>query len=414
MMLLAALLVVAQATDADAEPDLDAAVQELMTAAPDAARVAVGPVLDDDHERSARLQQRVVQALRLRDREEVLTPAMVQNALDAAAGAALARGEPAALHEFSADHVILGTVLDAGEELALELRLLVVESALVASQVRVPLVGHAGGSSVEAPSVRRGIDDAVEQLQRSLGALPGNPRYQRIAVLPLEARSDVVASSGADRVAQSQLTAGLRSAGYLVVERGQLQAAIQQLELGAVLGEENAPRLGKLLDAQALVFGALAEGGDAFALTLRVVSAESAVVLGTASVSLPRGGVVTLAEGAVETRTPAEAAVRSLAVPGWGQVYNRESGKAVAFAGTAMLALGTTAALYTSGVLTQLRYQDYDPAAGVAPEVAADASEGLRQQANGLYLAAGVGAGVTAAVWAGSALDALITALRYE
>ncbi|MFZ9886558.1 MAG: FlgO family outer membrane protein [Myxococcota bacterium] len=414
MKLLAAFWVVAHATNIGAAPELDAAIQELMSAAPDAARVVVGPVGDNDEERSARLQQQVVQALRVRGREEVLTPAMVQEALDAAASAALERGDPAVLGDLSADHVILGTVLDAGNELALELRLLDVESGRSVSQQTVTLSGARAASSVGAPSVRQGIDDAAVQLQQSLGALPGNPRYQRIAVLPLDARGDAVTASGADRLAQSQLTAALDRAGYLVVERGELSAALDQMALGAALGEESAPQLGKLLDAQAIVFGAVADAGDVFALTLRVVSTESAVVLGTASAELPRDGVVTLAEGMIETRTPAEAAVRSAVVPGWGQVYNREGGKAVVFASTALLALGVTAALGTSGALTQLRYRDYAPVPGTTPQAASGESEALRQQANGLYLAAGASAAVTAAVWAGSAVDALFTALRHE
>ena len=105
--------------------------------------------------------------------------------------------------------------------------------------------------------------------------------------------------------------------------------ALSQAALGQELGEKDAPAVGKLAGADSLVLGQVADGATSFIVTVRVVDATSGDVIGAGSSSLPRNDVVARAD--VETRTPGEAAFRSAIAPGWGQAYNGQGVKAIAF-----------------------------------------------------------------------------------
>lgn len=393
---------------------VDAVVDEVMARAADAVRVAVPPVVDADEERARALQLRLVRALVDRGREEVVTPAMVERVLGEAAAAALGDADAGVLQQLSADHVLFAEVLDAGGQVRLNLKLLHVETGGVLAESSALLDAAATKTSARAKTVRKGVDLAVDQLAEALAKLPGDVRYQRVAVAPLEAQGEAVSSSRVDRFVQAQLGDGLRRRGYLVVERTQLAGAMEQLALGAQLGEASAPELGQMLDAQALVLGSVSEAGDAFVLSLRAVSTEGGAVLGAADAQLPREGVITLASDAVETRTAAEAFFRSAVAPGWGQFYNRQSVKGVAFgAATYGAALGTIGLGIGAGLMAKA-YTDYTKPDGTSPLEAGQQAKQLRTQANVLFTTTAIAGGVTALLWGAGAVDALLDGMAYE
>lgn len=393
---------------------VDAVVDEVMARAADPVRVAVPPVVDSDEERAHALQLRLVRALVDRGREEVVTPAMVQRVLGAAAAASLDDGDAGALRALSADHVLFAEVLDAAGQVRLQLKLLHVESGGVLAESSALLDAEAVKTSARAKTVRKGVDLAVDQLAAVLAKLPGDVRYQRVAIAPLEAQGEAVTSSRVDRFVQAELGDGLRQRGYLVVERTQLAGAMEQLALGAQLGENNAPELGKMLDAQAIVLGSVSEAGDAFVLSLRAVGTEGGAVLGAADAQLPREGVITLASDAVETRTAAEAFFRSAVAPGWGQFYNRQSVKGIAFGlATYGAALTTIGLGVGAGVMAGL-YDSYTPADGTPPAQAGQQAKDLRTQANVLFTTTAIAGGITAALWGAGAADALLDGMAYE
>lgn len=396
-----------------AEISVDAIVDDVMARALDAVRVAVPPVQDSDRARVEVLQLRVVRALIDRGREEVVTPAMVQRALGDAGASALA-GDLAPLKALSADHVLLSEVVDAGGEVRLRLKLLHVETGAVLAESSGVLSAAATATSARATTVRRGIDAAVDQLSAALAKLPGDVRYQRVVVAPLEAQGEAVSAGRVDRFVQAELGEGLRQRGYLVVERDRLSSAMAQLTLAAQLGESDAPELGKMLDAQAIVLGSVSEAGEAFVLSLRAVGTEGGAVLGAADARLPREGVVTLASDAIETRSAGEAFFRSAVAPGWGQFYNRQSVKGAAFGVATYGAALTTVGLGVSTAVLASLYDNYSPADGVTPQQAGQEAKGLREQANVLFTTTAISGGLTALLWSAGAVDALLDGMAYE
>jgi hypothetical protein len=388
-------------------PGLDAALDELFGKGGEVVRVAVAPISDDDEARAKTTQNRVVRALLERGREEVVTPSMVSRVL----GAGAAEASADAYAKLAADHVVLGEVVDAAGQVSLRLRLLHVETGGIVGEISTAVDAVGRKSSASTRTVRGGVDEAVAQLVDALQALPGELRYQRVAVAPLEAQGQAVVEGRVERYAQVQLSDALKERGYLVVERQQLGAAMQQLALGAAMDDASAPELGKLLDAQAIVLGSVSEAGEVFQLNLRAVSVEGGAVLGTATAALPREGVVTLANDAIETRTPAEALFRSLVAPGWGQFYNRQPVTGIAFGVATYGAALTTLGL---GVASAISYSLYDGygrdglPAGKTSEEAQQEAKALREQTNILITATAVSGGLTTVFWGAGAAEAFL------
>lgn len=393
---------------------VDAVVDEVMEGAADPVRVAVPPVVDSDAERAKALQLRLVRALVDRGREEVVTPAMVQRLLGDAAAASLDDGDASALKALAADHVLFAEVVDAAGQVQLRLKLLHVESGGVLKESSAVLDTSSLATTARAKTVRKGVDLAVDQLADALARLPGDVRYQRVAIAPLEPQGEAVSESRVDRFVQAELGDGLRRRGYLVVERARLASAMEQLALGAQLGEDNAPEVGKMLDAQAIVLGSVSEAGDAFVLSLRAVGTEGGAVLGAADAQLPREGVITLASNAVETRTAAEAFFRSAVAPGWGQFYNRQSVKGAAFGLVTYGAALTTIGLGVGSAVVAGLYDSYVPPDGLPAQEAGKQAKDLRTQANVLLATTAISGGVTALLWGAGALDALLDGMSYE
>lgn len=389
-------------------PNLDAAVEELFREGEEVVRVVVVPTRGTDEARTQAVSQQIVRVILDRGREEVVTPALVRAALDTAASQ-MEAGQPLpAMQAMAADHVCFSEVVEAGGEVNLKLRLVEVKTGAIRGEKTTPILLEAGKSSLRAADGRARLRQVADELMWGIQQLPGEIRYQRIAVLPLQSTAAEVKNAKVDRFVQAELSEQLAARGFLLVERNQLDQTIEQMTLGAVLGEENAPEVGKMLDTQALILGGIGVAGDVFTVSLRAVNTETGQVLSSSATEIPREGVVALAEDAIELRTPEEALFRSLVAPGWGQFYNQAPTKGMLFGGlfygTVVSALG----LGVAGLVSEQMYRNYKPAAGVLPEVASQGATLLREQTNVIYSAGIVSASISAVAWSLAALDAYL------
>jgi len=188
------------------------------------------------------------------------------------------------------------------------------------------------------PARTEGVDVAVrrlgDMLASGLSRLPGGARYQRLAVLPLTETGPESRRRELGAVVTAELATTLRrDHGLLLVERARLGSLLAEVKLGemGLVDPKDAPRLGRLADAQALVMGSVADAGDRFLVNARIVATESSETLATASESISAASLISLSSEAVVLRSRRDAVYRSLLLPGWGQAYNRQGGKAVAF-----------------------------------------------------------------------------------
>lgn len=386
------------------------AIAELMANAKEAARVVVVPVDDRDAARAARLERAIVSALRDRRREEVLTPVAVKRTLQGAATGAI---DPAKLGPLAADHVVVGRVVDEGGAAVLRLRLVLVQTGEVLAEASAPVDGVAAETTARAATVRGAIARLVDELAFGVEEAQGDARYQRVAVAPFAAQGEAAAASRLDRFLQAELVDGLRERGFLVVERERLAAAIDQMALGAAVGEDTAPQAGKLVGADVVVVGSVSEAGETFVVSARAVSTTEGRVVAAGGAEILRDNVVVVASDAAETKTAGEALFRSVVAPGWGQAYNGEGAKSLLFAVGGYGAAFATVGLGAASLISWRTYTDYDgtPLPGSTPT---ESARQLRRQTDALLVATGVAAAVFGAVWSGGVLDAYLVGAALE
>jgi hypothetical protein len=388
--------------------ELLAAVSALLASATDPVRVAV-IVEDDDATRRLSLERALVRVMRERRREEVVTPALVRGRLEEKARIEAA-GASLVLSGLSADHVIVAAVVTAADRTELLLKILSSERGAVLAARRVAVMGTVGSTTtttVRARSVGTACADLADELAEAVESQGRDIGLHRVAVAPVQA-SGAAEGARLDRFLHRALTEALKARGFLVVERVDLERAMEQLSLQQLLGETQVAQVGRVLGAQDLVLASVSEAGDRFLVTARLVGVESGRVGRTAQAALVREGVVTLA--AVETRTPAEAAMRSAVAPGWGQAYNGEGMKALLIGGATYGAFAGTVALATGALWSRQEYLAVRPGEnGLSVEEASQRAVGLREQANVLWTTTAVAGALSASLWSLGIADAVLS-----
>ena len=375
----------------------------LLVSAVEPARVAI-VVVDALEVRRTAIERSLVRVMRDRGREDIVTPALVRARLGDVAQDLQRSGSAAT--GLGADHVIIADVINEGSTAVLSLRLIRSESGEVLATQRVALLATGTASSARAHDVRVAAADLADLVAEAVERSGAEPRSHRIAV-PAVIAVGAAAEARLDRFVQAELLTALRERGFLVVERAQLQQAMDQLALQQLTDGDNVGVVGKAVGAQSLALVQLTEAADTFLVSVRVVAVDTGVVLGAAGATIKRDNVVSLA--AIETRTPSEAAIRSALAPGWGQAYNGDATRAVVFGVGTYSALLTTVALGVGAGLTYLGYLGVKPGDGVSAAQVAQHALALRQRTDALLTGTAVAGGVTATLWSLGIADALLS-----
>lgn len=192
------------------------------------------------------------------------------------------------------------------------------------------------GTSAAEPAASGNVQAGVQALSDALAARlsADAAHYRRLAVLPFETLDAEAKTKELGRLSSELLASRLASRpGILQVERTRLDAVVsevQRSERGEV-SPQGAASVGKLLGANQVVLGTIATAGPSYVLTARLVDAETGQVLVATDQSISREGLIALSEELVELKTPGGAALRSTAVPGWGQVYNGDTARGITY-----------------------------------------------------------------------------------
>ena len=371
---------------------------------------------------------------------------------DAVAAAAKEKGigiAPVASQTVQA--VVVGDLLggDAGAPLKAQVKLVAVgsgvmlasESAILGTQKPVaarpePAPGTAAFAPVGGPRPVSGTSSSVDvamrkvadQLMAGFNSKQGqSARYARFAVMPFSEVGSEAKKRELGAVVTAELSTSLRrDHGALLVERQKLVQVMGEIKLGnsGAVDPANAPEIGKLSDAQALVLGSVAEAGDRYLIDARIVSTETAETLAAASEAVPAASLVALSSDAVVLRSKKDAAYRSFLIAGWGQVYNREPAKGwifpVAVYGTVAAGVG----LHFLGQSAERAYKDTTTPAGLCaaaglpatctPEQQQASVASLKAKAESRYSARNVVVGVAVSLWVLNILDAYVSGIDGE
>lgn len=271
-------------------------------------------------------------------------------------------------------------------------------------------VGKAGAATARSESVDVVIRRLSDMLSAGLGKLPGAGRYQRLAVLPFVDVGPEAKKRELGAIVTAELSTDLRQYhGLLLVERERLGAILSEVKLGemGLVDPKDAPKVGKLADAQALVVGSVADAGDRFLVNARIITTETGEALASASEVVSAGSLIAFSSESVALRTRADAAYRSLVAPGWGQVYNRQPVKGAIFGTAAVLTAGLAVGYHVKA--TNLE-QDYKSKVtpGQLGSDPAGAAAALRSDANQAYQTRNAFLYGAAAVWVVAVADAYL------
>jgi len=225
---------------------------------------------------------------------------------------------------------------------------------------------------------------------------PGGGRYERWAVVPFGELGPDVEKHQLGQVVAAELQHSLQADhGFFCIERLRLASVVKELALAqaGLVDESKAHQVGTMAGADALVTGTIGQLGANYVVNARAVSVADGTVLASAQVSIAASGLITLASDSVVLRSRSDAVFRSLIVPGWGQMYNRQADKgAFIMAGSvALAAVGITFAIL--GETTEHQYDTSTPSnpgpcKGQAGELFPTCVQNLRSTAQSRYLLA--------------------------
>ncbi len=207
----------------------------------------------------------------------------------------------------------------------------------------------------------RALADAVAQGFAKVN--PGAPFY-RVAVPYFQELGEGPAQHHLGRLVAELLAGELAArAPFVLVERERLDQVMREHRLAGlgIVDEKSAAEFGKVLGAQSLISGTVAEAGPSYVVTVRQVETESGRVLVAGDVSIAREGLIALSADAVVLRSKSGAAFRSALVPGWGQLYNREPVKGIAFLAAGVAALGSAGGFYAAALSARSEYEKNRP-----------------------------------------------------
>ena len=279
--------------------------------------------------------------------------------------------EDADLARAAAQALVAGEVGADGQRLRVRARLLVpggklLGTAQAAADVASPALAApaSGASAPAAPAVESGsVEIAVRRMSDGLAGgfarLPGSTRYRRLAVLAFAEVGEHAQKRKLGTIVAAEVATVLRrDHGLLLVEREKLGQVLGELRLQQMvtLDSSQASKIGQLADAQALVVGSVAEAGDRYLVTSRIVATQTGEALAAESASLPEAALVAVASEAVVLRSRGDAAFRSLLVPGLGQFYNRQPAKGWFFAGASAGLAGAAVGFHLAGASAYDRY----------------------------------------------------------
>lgn len=312
-----------------------------------------------------------------------------------------------------AQALVTGQLSADGDRLKLQVKLTLLPSGKVLGQaqsmadgparVALPEPPRGAAPPVESARIEVAMRRVADGLATGFAKLPGNARYRRLAVLPFGEVGERARKQKLGTIVAAELATDLRrDHGLLLAEREKLTQVLSELKLQQMISPDPAAaaRVGELADAQALVVGNVAEAGDRYLITARVVSSQTGESLAAESASVPAAGLVALASDAVVLRSRSDAAFRSLIVPGLGQMYNRQPAKAYLFGGTTLALAGTAVAFHVIGAGAESKYKKATTSAEAASHYS-DAQSAYRTR-NWLLVG-------TAAAWAVNVVDAYMS-----
>ena len=286
-------------------------------------------------------------------------------------------------------------------------RIVALEESGIFSAARVP-IGDAPKGPLTHDTVDAAMTQLADRLAGALSRLGGGAKKRRVAVMKLSETGDIATKNGMGTLVSAELvTRFRRDHGMLVVERTRLDQVLKEFELGqsGLLDPESAPKLGKMVDAEAIVIGSVSDAGAEVKVNAQLVDVATGVTLVAESVAMKSATMISLASDAVVLRTKSGALFRSLLIPGWGQFYNRQDLKGGMLLGSVLALAGAGAAMQIAAAMATSEYT----AAGPGSDFNA-----LATRVESYRIASVVLFGAMGLVWIYNIIDAYVSGVTFD
>ncbi|MGC8928276.1 MAG: FlgO family outer membrane protein [Myxococcota bacterium] len=199
-----------------------------------------------------------------------------------------------------------------------------------------------------------------------------------------------------------------------LIEREKLAKVLDEMKL-VQLGfadEKTAAQVGRMLQAQVVIVGEVAEAGDKFVINARVVDVESAKVLYQEGFNSPMEGMIALSSESLVLRSKFDATYRSLILPGWGQFYNGDNVKGILFSVIEVGLFGTAIWMHLQGKSKEDDYKKMD--CTDAEQDCIDKVQKLKSDGEDYYKMRNYFIYGGAAVWALNVVDAYLSGKDFD
>ncbi|UCD85101.1 MAG: hypothetical protein JSU92_02620 [Deltaproteobacteria bacterium] len=197
-------------------------------------------------------------------------------------------------------------------------------------------------------AVEQKIEELADKIVAAFEGVEGKEEMNRIAVVRFTNLGPTASEKQLGQIVAELMTTSLaRKPQFLLVEREQIEKVLDELKL-SLLGlteADNAEKVGKLLNARAIITGSVSEVGEVYSVNARQVDVATGEVILTADVRIHQSAMLGLSYRYLVRRTRSEAMFRSF-VPGWGQFYNEQPVKGFLFSGVELGLLGSAVTLY--------------------------------------------------------------------
>ncbi len=313
---------------------------------------------ESDAKTCGEVEQKLVACLG-RGGAKVVTP----QALQAMVGEATlkeAQGKDAQMRDMALSFGAKKLVVTSIKGKTVLVRMTNAETGEISGAARISLDGEAAaGPTLPPATLNAALRRLTDRLAAAFRTLPGDGAKKRVAVLPFKENGDVSTKNALGTLVSAELvTRFRRDYDFTLVERARLDSVLKEMELASLglIDEERAPRLGALVEADVIVLGSTLDAGTSIKIYAQVIDVVTGVTLLADNTELAAAGLVALSSDAVVLRTRSGALFRSLLVPGWGQLYNRQPIKGYVFIGLAIAIAGTAGAMQA---LSAVAAQDY-------------------------------------------------------
>lgn len=258
--------------------------------------------------------------------------------------------------------------------------------------------------SVEAKNLDAQLRRLTDRLALGLDRLDGDAAYQRFAVLPLAEEGERSAQNKLGVVMAGQIAGHLvKRHGLMMVSRDQINALSRTSQNATNdISAQAAMDICRKLGTQGIIVGKVTDTEHSFVVQARVLSGIDGNEIIGDETQLAVADTVVLAQNARELRTTAGAVWRSALLPGWGQFYQHQNVKGIAFVSSEVIALSMATVFQLLGHQSEQDFQRLNSSS--SPEEFSR----LKSEAENRYKGRNAALWVAAGIYAFNIVDAWV------